>query len=102
MGQSFSVVKKNENPPKVPHLRPIERFWALCKAEYQQRKEPEKNLRSFKRIWGKISKKVAEKSGKTLMTGVRKKLRQIGRSGVYWPIKGLKLQISIYFIYIKY
>ena len=88
--QNIDFVEKNKNAPNVPQARPIERFWALCKAEYRQRKEPAKNLRSFKRIWANISKKVAEKSGKTLMTGVRKKLRQIGRGGVYEPIKGLK------------
>jgi hypothetical protein len=34
-----SLVLKDENPPNVPHLRPIEWFWGLCKKEYSRLKK---------------------------------------------------------------
>jgi len=87
--KNIDFVQKENNAPSVPQARPIEKFWALCKAEYRKRRKPAKNLRSFRTIWSNISKKVAKKSGKALMRGVRKKLRQIGRKGVYAAYKGL-------------
>jgi hypothetical protein len=71
-----------ENAPKVPQARPIEKFWALCKAQYKKRKTIAKNKNSFIRIWKNIASKVAEKSGVNLMKDVRKKIRLIGRKGV--------------------
>lgn len=30
--QNIEFVKKKENTPNFPHGRPIEKYWALCKA----------------------------------------------------------------------
>jgi hypothetical protein len=46
-------------------VRPIEKYWALCKVEYRDRKTPPKSLISFKRIWRNISKNVTERSEKS-------------------------------------
>ncbi len=67
-------------------MRPIEKYWALCKVEYRNRKTPPKSLISFKRIWRNISKNVTERSGKVLVVGLKKKLRQVKDNGVYEPL----------------
>jgi hypothetical protein len=52
--QNFEFVKKDENAPNVPQVRPIERYWAECKKEFKNRKCSLKNLNGFKRIWSNI------------------------------------------------
>jgi transposase len=84
---NIEYVKRDDNAPNVPQARPIEKFWSLCKAEYKRRKTGAKNLNSFKRIWRKISKKVAQKSGTELMQRVRGKIRGIAYNGVYAPLR---------------
>lgn len=79
---NIDFVKKQENPPNVPQARPIEKYWALCKAEYKRKNQSPKNLNSFRRIWNNISKKVAEKSAQNVMKCIRNKLRTIGYTGV--------------------
>lgn len=78
----ISYVPKKENPPNLPQARPIEKYWALCKAEYKRNNKQPKNLNSFKRIWKNCSKKVAQSSAQALMKTIRSKLRKIGYSGV--------------------
>lgn len=85
--EKIEFVKKTENAPNVPQARPIERFWALCKAEYGKRKMPANSLSSFKRIWKNLSTKVARRSAQTLMKGVRKSLRKIAYRNVFEPLK---------------
>ena len=53
------------------------------KRKYAERKNSAKNLASFKRIWKNIGKKIWQDCGNTLMVNVKKKLRIIGREGVY-------------------
>ncbi|KAF2897236.1 hypothetical protein ILUMI_08938 [Ignelater luminosus] len=80
------VIKVN-NAPNTPQVRPIEKYWALLNREYANRKTPAKNLNSFRRIMQITSRKVSENNGPTLMSNLRKKLRQVGRKGVYEPYK---------------
>ena len=82
LGQNFSVVKKNENPPKVPHLRPIERFWALCKQRYSQLNGYYDTPRKIAFQWGKISSEVAKSSGKEIMKKLKKKVFYEVENGV--------------------
>lgn len=79
---------KDENPPNVPHLRPIEKFWALCKKKYSQLDENVDTLRKFWFRWEKISNEVANTSGKALMANVKKKLK-------YEVDNGLKSSIFV-------
>ena len=81
--KNIDFIEKHNNAPNVPQARPIEKFWAMCKREYSVRKHPAKNLNSFGRIWTNISKKVAKKSGGTLMINLRQKILHIERKGVY-------------------
>jgi transposase len=83
----IDFIEKNENAPNVPIARPIERFWALCKNKYGNRNKPAKNLCSFKKIWSKISKDIAIKSGKNLMKNMRKNLSKISKFGVLAPLR---------------
>uniref|UniRef100_A0A158P5B2 Tc1-like transposase DDE domain-containing protein n=1 Tax=Tetranychus urticae TaxID=32264 RepID=A0A158P5B2_TETUR len=79
----IDFVEKDENCPNLPQARPIEKFWALCKAEYAKEKNTASNLEEFKKTWTKISKKVARRSGLNLMKGVRSKLLKISQNGVF-------------------
>lgn len=80
--ENVDFVPKVKNAPNVPQARGIERFWALCKAEYSKRPNPPKNLRGFTTVWRNISRKVAERSGKAVMDSAFKTLRNIGLRGV--------------------
>ena len=45
--KNVSLVLKDENPPNVRHLCPIQKFWALCKRAYSNLR---KNTGYFKKI----------------------------------------------------
>lgn len=85
--QGIDFIEKDQNAPNVPQARPIEKFWALCKAKYKLRKNSAKSLSSFKRIWKNISATVACDSAQTLMKEARRNLREIGYGGVHSPYK---------------
>ncbi len=80
--EKLEFVEKSKNAPNVPQARGIERFWALCKAEYAKRPTPPKSLRGFKTVWRNISQNVAAKSGKAVMDSAFKRLRDIGYKGI--------------------
>ena len=75
--------KRTENAPNVPQARPIEKFWALCKAEYSKLSRCYKTIESFRRKWREISAKVASSSGEALMDNIRTRIFKIGENGVY-------------------
>lgn len=79
----IECVPKQMNPPNLPQARPIEQFWAICKQIYKKRPKRPKSLSGFRRVWKKISSEVAKTDGQNLMRGVRSKIRNIGRNGVY-------------------
>ena len=76
-----SYVSKVDNLPNVPQLRPIEKFWALCKHKYQQLNKPANTIPEMKKIWKRISKQVAAESGKSLFKHFRSNLRKCAKSG---------------------
>ena len=80
--QNFSIVRKNENPPKTPQLRPIERFWALCKQRYSQLTGYFDTPRKIAFQWEKISSEVGKSSGKKLMKKFKKKVFYEAENGV--------------------
>jgi hypothetical protein len=85
-GHNIQFVAWSENSPNTPQARPIERFWALCKAAYKAKGVRAKNLNSFKRLWKPIALKVARQSGASLMAKTKSALRKIGNGGVFAPI----------------
>jgi len=80
--ENVEFIPKSKNAPNVPQARGIEKFWALCKAEYSKRSSPPKSIRGFATVWKNISKKVAEKSGKAVMDSAKEKLIKIAYKGV--------------------
>lgn len=70
----MAIVDKLENPPNIPHLRPIERFWALCKRRYSDLKSQPDTIRKFQNRWKKISDEVGKTSGESLMKHLKKKI----------------------------
>jgi hypothetical protein len=89
-GYGVEYVSKIMNAPNVPHVRPIERFWSLCKKAYKSRRSCAKSLRGFKTIWFNISKKVAEDSGKNIVKGLKKKLSLVGYQDILAPLRSAK------------
>lgn len=85
--QGIDFIGKKENAPNVPQARPIEKFWALCKAEYKRHRRSSKSIESFRKIWKKISKKIAQSSAQRLMKEARRHLRAIGYGDVHSPYK---------------
>ena len=72
---------KSINPPSLPQCRPIETYWALCKAKYKKKNVRPKNLIGFTRIWKQIATEVAETSGKNLFEAFRKKMVEVYTNG---------------------
>ena len=71
--KNFSIVGKNENPPKARHLRPIERFWALCKQKYSKLSGYYDTPRKIAFQWQKISSEVGKSSGNEIMKKLKKR-----------------------------
>lgn len=85
--ENISFVKKKDNTPNFPQGRPIELFWALCKKEYSKLKNKPKDIKEFRRKWQVISERVAERSGKNIMSGLKTKLQSVRKHGPLGPIK---------------
>lgn len=79
--EGVNFVSKEQNPPNVPQLRPIEKFWALCKHKYHMLNKAVDSIPKMKRIWTRISKEIAAESGKNLFKHFRQKLRTCSEKG---------------------
>lgn len=75
------VVPRDINPPNCPELRPIEKFWAIMKADCRKMGGESKSVQNFKQKWTKAYKTRGEKLVQTLMAGVKSKVRKFGREG---------------------
>lgn len=73
---------KNENTPNCPQIRPIERYWALCKAKYGELTTVCKSKKSFMYRWKKISSEVLCNSLENIFTNFLSKLAKVGKFGV--------------------
>ena len=80
--ENIDYVQKEDNPPNVPNNRPIENYWELCKHAYKENNIFCKGLSHFRRVWKRLSKKVAEKHGANLFTNFRKRLYEGGNKGL--------------------
>ncbi len=85
--QDISFVERPNNAPNCPQVRPIDKYWALCKKQYKKRSKEPKSLNGFRIICRNVSKKVTEMSGKNLMERLRVKLRSVGYAGVMERLK---------------
>jgi hypothetical protein len=84
---NIDFITKRDNAPNVPQARPIEKFWAICKAEHKKRKVGAKNVKSMAKIWTNISNKKAEESTQKLMKEAKRYLRAIAYGEVRAPFK---------------
>lgn len=85
--QGIEYVKKSDNTPNLPQARPIEKFWAICKAKIKKLNKNLKTIECFTKHWEKVSDEVAKASGANLMRDLKKKLRLVARNGVFGPLK---------------
>ena len=51
---------------KAPQIRPIEKFWAICKQKYSKVKKIPQDVKEFTRIWSKIAKESPKRREKYL------------------------------------
>lgn len=73
------LVPKELNPPNCPQLRPIEKYWAICKRNMFNQGGVAEDLKEFKKKWTRAAKKVTEEVVQNLMRGVLQKVRNFYR-----------------------
>lgn len=72
----IQFVPKIMNPPNVPQCRPIERYWAIIKANLRKSEQKCENIADFRRKWNSATKRISSDVVGNLMKGVRVKLRR--------------------------
>lgn len=83
MDKHVHYVAKDINPPNVPQARPIENFWGcLAQKVYEGGWQATTEQELIRRIENKL-KEFDLNYVKTLMAGVKAKLRSIGQNGVF-------------------
>lgn len=90
---NINFVKKDMNPPNVPELRPIERYWAIMKAKLKKTRATVKNTEELKKHWLAVSRNFDEGHVKNLMKDIRKKIRNCAHHDNY-VLKLYKIKIS--------
>lgn len=75
------VVPRYANPPFVPELRPIEKYWAIVKGHLRRSHKVAKNAEKFQKYWHKAANKVSQDVVQHMMAEVKKKVRLFGREG---------------------
>ena len=73
---------KDRNPPNVPQIRPIERFWAHLKAKVYQPPYKPKSVDCLKERVKKMLKEFPPSYFERLMSGVGPKVRKAANRGV--------------------
>lgn len=76
------VVPKRLNPPNVPKLRSIERFWAITKRFCKKIGSVAYNMTSFKAKQKRASEKVTEDIVRNLVAKVKLKVRKFGEQAI--------------------
>ena len=71
----IQLVPKTANPASVPEDRPIERYWALVKAQLKKKPKAAKDDKEFKYRWKRASSRVTEATIKLMMSTVRQKIK---------------------------
>lgn len=87
MEENINFVAKSSNPPNVPQARPIEDFWGcLAQKMYEGGWEAKTEDQLIRRIKAKLNE-FDEDFFRSLMAGVRGKLRAIEEGGVFSYLK---------------
>lgn len=77
------VVPKSCNPPNTPHLRPIEKYWALVKQKLRKGQKIATNALSFQKYWNSAAKMINECLVKRLMAGLPSKVNKFSRTSIH-------------------
>lgn len=77
-----SVVPKYANPPNTPHLRPIERYWALIKYKLRKSQKIAKNYKSFALLWSHVTQLMSTGLVQRLMAHLPMKVMKFSRESV--------------------
>ena len=86
LDKNVYYVDKRINPPNVPQARPIENFWGcLSQKVYEGGWQTTTEEELISRIKQKL-KEFDSNTVKSLMRGVKAKLRKIGKNGVYYAL----------------
>lgn len=72
---NIAVILKSANPPAVPEVRPIERYWPLCERELKTEPKAAKDDKEFKYRWKRASAIATEETIKKMMTAVGDKIK---------------------------
>ena len=75
---SIERVHKRQTPPNLPHARPIEHFWSVCRQQYKKRLNRPKSQTNFNDVLKYISYSVAETHGHSFLKAVRSKVQKDG------------------------
>lgn len=75
----IETIPRELNPPNSPELRPIEKYWAICKRQVFEIGGVAKDLAEFKKIWARATKKVTEEVVQNLMRRLLVKVRSFYR-----------------------
>jgi hypothetical protein len=68
-------VEKDINPPNCPQFRPIEKYWAIVKQKMKKNGRTTRDATEMKRWWNKMAAEVSEQGVQTMMSGIRRKVR---------------------------
>jgi len=76
---NVSYVAKDMNPPNVPELRPIERYWSVLNEKLRNDGRITKSDADFSRILRKVSGQIERQLLQNLMNPIKRKLRSFSR-----------------------
>ena len=75
-------MKKEENSPNCPQLRPIENFWAIWKQKVYEGGYEAKNLNQLKNRMKKKLKEIDQDVVQRTVMGVQTKIRKAKDNGI--------------------
>lgn len=78
----ITIVPKIANPPNTPHLRPIERYWAIMKQKLRESGKIAKNYQSFALLWSHVTKMIPNDLVTRLMAHLPTKVREFARQAI--------------------
>lgn len=76
------IVPKELNPPNSPHIRPVEKYWALVKQQLRKHQKIATNALSFQKYWIAAAKKIDETVVRRLMEGLPAKVNKFSRTSI--------------------
>lgn len=80
--ENIRIVAKVENPPNLPQIRPIERFWALLKMKVYENNWSASNKNQLAARIHQKAKEIDQESLARLYSGLRGKIRTGARDGI--------------------